>query len=82
MLLSPYCRMRKGLKKAKFKPAVLVNEVKTNDPSKNRQGLVRIVRSQGVEEDEVRFKHLCGLSSQGEMGVLGWRISSAMGKNS
>ena len=30
---------------------------------RERQALVKVMRSRFVEEDEVRFKHLCGLSS-------------------
>ena len=63
--------------RARFKPAVFVNDIRALDPSKSRQALAKNVKSLLEEEDaEQRHEHLCSLPSQGEMTPQCWEGNS------
>ena len=54
--------------RVKFKLAVLVDEIRAQDPSRKRQALAGAAKSLLAEEDtEGRHEHLCILPTQGQM---------------
>ena len=54
--------------RVKIKPAVLVDEIRAQDPSRKRQALAGAAKSLLAEEDvEGRHEHLCNLPTQGQM---------------
>ena len=54
--------------RAKFKPAMLVNDVRAQDTTRNRRALGRAAQSLVSEEDALQcHDQLCSLPSQGEM---------------
>ena len=54
--------------RVKFKPAVLVDEIRAQDPSRKRQALAAAAKSFLAEEDaDGRHEHLCSLHTQGQM---------------
>ena len=58
----------KGNHRVTFKPAVMVDEIKSQDPTKGGKALARTAQALVAEEDaNQQHEHLCPLSSQGGM---------------
>ena len=58
----------KGKKRLKFRPAALVDSIRSQDPPRNRRALTRAAMTLLTdEEDDERHQSLCQLHTQGEM---------------
>ena len=58
----------KGNHRVKFKPAVMVDEIRSQNPTKGRKALAQTAQVLVAEEDaNHQHEHLCRLSSQGGM---------------
>ena len=54
--------------RVKFKPAVLVEDIKLQDPSRSQQALSRVVKALLADEEaDTRHRQLCALPTQGKM---------------